>query len=41
MDKHIASPLNNSLGECEQHLINIVEIGVKHHKPTNQPTKWH
>jgi ATP-dependent DNA helicase DinG len=26
IDKHIASPLNNALGECEQHLINIVEL---------------
>jgi hypothetical protein len=25
-DTHIANPLNNALGECEQHLINIVEL---------------
>ena len=26
VDKNIADPLNNALGECEQHLINIVEL---------------
>jgi ATP-dependent DNA helicase DinG len=26
IDTHIANPLNNALGECEQHLINIVEL---------------